>query len=195
MKNIFNKKFLLAIIFSVAFIFMPYLVYGAGIIPPETGSVGGVTCPAGQEGRCGNYTLNDGVQLMVNVAQWILGIVGSLALLMFVIGGFMFLISAGNSKTVETGKNIIIGAVVGLIIVFCSYMIIKFSMAAMGLNWSGTTLVPTAISPVTTVLPADEPCVQQYGLQNFSCMINTNGHDCKTGLCSGAANIQCCLPN
>jgi len=191
MKNIFNKKFLLAFVFSLTLVSLPYLALAAGILPPESGGI----CPSGQEGRCGNYTLNDGVQLMVNVAQWILGIVGSLALLMFVIGGFMFLISGGNSKTVETGKNIIIGAVIGLIIVFCSYMIIKFSMAAMGLNWSGTTLVPTAVNPVTTVLPADEPCIQQYGNQGYGCMLDTNGHDCKTGLCSGAGNIRCCLPN
>lgn len=177
MKNIFNKRFLLALILPAVLISVPSLVYGAIVTNTNPTS------------------LNDGVQLMVNVAQWILGIVGSLALLMFVLGGFMFLISGGNSQTVEKGKSILVGAVIGLIIVFCSYMIIKFSMAAMGLNWSGTTIVPTAISPVTTVLPADEPCIQQYGNQSYSCMLETNGHDCKTGLCSGAGNIRCCLPN
>lgn len=147
MKNIFNKKILIAITFSIALVSIPYLAYGAGIIPPETGPS---TCAPEQEGRCGNYTLNDGVQLMVNVADWILGIVGSLALLMFVIGGFMFLISGGNTKTVEKGKDILIGAVIGLILVFSSYMIIKFSMSAMGLNWSGSTNLPTP-DPVITI--------------------------------------------
>lgn len=150
MKNIINKRFLLALIFSVTLVTLPYLASAAGILPPESG--GG--CDPTQAGRCGNYTLNDGVQLMVNVANWILGIVGSLALLMFVIGGFMFLISAGNSKTVETGKQIVIGAVIGLIIVFCSYMIIQFSMTALGLKWSGTTNAPTPINSAVSSSPA-----------------------------------------
>jgi hypothetical protein len=147
MKNIFKKKFLLATLFAIVLVALPFLASAAGILPSESGGA----CPMGQEGRCGNYTLNDGVRLMVNVAQWILGIVGSLALLMFVIGGFMFLISGGSAKNVEKGKDIIISAVIGLIIVFCSYMIITFSMQAMGLNWSGTTVTPTQIAPVTNV--------------------------------------------
>ncbi len=147
MKNILSKKFFLAAVFSVLLVALPYLVSAAGILPAETGG----TCAAGQEGRCGNYTLNDATQLMVNVANYILGIVGSLALLMFVIGGFMFLISAGSSKSVEKGKQIIIGAVIGLIIVFCSYMIIQFSMAALGLKWSGNTSMPQAVTSSPTI--------------------------------------------
>ncbi|MFA4942214.1 MAG: hypothetical protein WC564_01075 [Patescibacteria group bacterium] len=176
MKNILNKKLLSITFFSVFLASVPSLVYGAIVTNTNPTS------------------LDDGVQLMVTVAQWILGIVGSLALLMFVVGGFMFLISAGNSKTVETGKNIIIGAVVGLIIVFCSYMIIKFSMSALGLDWSGTTLTPTAF-PIESVAPSLEPCAQQFGAQGFSCMIEVNGHDCKVGFCSGPANIKCCQAN
>ncbi|MEI7620462.1 MAG: pilin [Candidatus Falkowbacteria bacterium] len=194
MKNIFNKKFLIAIIFSIALVSIPYLAYGAGIIPPETGPS---VCAPGQEGRCGNYSLNDGVQLMVNVANWILGIVGSLALLMFVLGGFMFLISGGNAKTVEMGKGILIGAVIGLILVFSSYMIIQFSMSAMGLTWSGNTNLPTP-APVAPIPAAQEPCAVQFGSQGYACMVLTNGHDCKTTLylCPNGNNtIKCCLPN
>jgi len=85
----------------------------------------------------GNYTLNDILQTGVNVAQWILGIVGSLTLLMFIYGGFMLLISGGNSESVTKGKKIIMGAIIGLIIVFSSYLIIEFSLSALGLSFSG----------------------------------------------------------
>jgi len=167
MKNIFNKRILFALILPVTLVFIPFVAYGAIVTNPNP------------------TTLNDGVQLMVNVAQWILGIVGSLTLLMFVVGGFMFLISAGNSQTVEKGKSIIIGAVIGLIIVFCSYMIIKFSMSALGLSWKGNTNPPSA-----------SLCDQQFGSQGYSCMVNTSGNNCKNNLCLGmGATIKCCLPN
>ena len=132
MNNINRKKALLGIIFSV-FLFFPIFVFAqTRILPAENYD-------------SGNYTLNDAMQLGVNVSQLILGIVGSLALLMFIIGGLMFLVSGGNSQTVETGKKILIGAVIGLAIVFASYLIIQFSMQAMGLNWRGTTNVPTSL--------------------------------------------------
>lgn len=104
---------------------------GSGILPPETG---GGSCPPGSEGNCGNYSLNDFIQLAVNISKWILGITGSLALLAFIYGGVVFLISAGNTEMVAKGKKIIIGAVIGLVIVFASYTIIQFTMDALGIE-------------------------------------------------------------
>ncbi len=82
----------------------------------------------------GDYELNDFAQLFVNVAKWILGISGSLALLAFIYGGIMFLVSGGSSERVASAKQIIIGAVIGLIIVFTSYIIIGFIFKALGLE-------------------------------------------------------------
>ena len=70
--------------------------------------------------------LNSFVGLGVNVATFILGIVGALTLLMFVYGGFTWILSGGSSDKVKKGKDIIIGSVIGLLIVFSSYMIIQY---------------------------------------------------------------------
>ena len=105
-----------------------------------------VLVPDGGKKATGSYELNDVVQLGLNASQWILGIVGSLALLFFIYGGFTFLISAGNSAKVDEGKKIIVGAVIGLVLVFSSYLIIQFAMKAMGLEWSGAVVAPT-VSP------------------------------------------------
>lgn len=80
----------------------------------------------------GNYQLNDAMQLGVNIANWILGIVGSLTLLMFIIAGFTLILSGGNSESVSKGKQMMIAAVVGLLIVFSSYIIVQFSISALG---------------------------------------------------------------
>lgn len=93
--------------------------------------------PQGSAYDTGNYQLNDLVQVGVNVTQIILGIVGSLALLMFVYGGLVMLISAGNSEKVTQAKNILVASAIGLAIVFASYIIIQFVMGALGVNWDG----------------------------------------------------------
>ncbi len=87
----------------------------------------------------GNYELNDLLQLGVNVTKIILGVVGSLALLMFIYGGFMMLISSGNTEKVTKAKGIIMAAVVGLVIVFASYTIVQFVMEALGVAWTWNT--------------------------------------------------------
>ncbi len=87
----------------------------------------------------GDYTLDDILAVAIGASRWILGIVGSLALIMFIYGGFTFLISAGSSDKIGQAKKIIIAAVIGLIIVFTSYLIIKFVLSSLGLDWQGNT--------------------------------------------------------
>lgn len=76
----------------------------------------------------GSYQLNDLVQLLINISDWILAVSGAAALLAFIIGGVMFLISGGSPDRVTSGKNWLKGAIIGLVIVFTSYMIIDFVM-------------------------------------------------------------------
>jgi len=63
--------------------------------------------------------------LITNVIKTILGVTGSVALIMFVWGGFLWMTSAGNSDKVQKGKNVFIWATAGLIIIFASYAILR----------------------------------------------------------------------
>jgi hypothetical protein len=81
-------------------------------------------CPSGS--NCGNYRLDDFAAIAINVARFILGISGSLALVFFVYGGFMFLISAGQSDKINSAKQILINSIIGIVIIFSAYMIIGF---------------------------------------------------------------------
>lgn len=89
---------------------------------------------------CGNYDVNDMLMLAVTAAKWILGIVGSLTLLMFIYGGFLFLVSSGSNEQITKAKGVLIAAVIGLAIVFSSYLIIKFILGSMGIDWNGNIL-------------------------------------------------------
>lgn len=89
---------------------------------------------------CGDYELNDMVGKIIRVSEIILGLVGSLALLFFIYGGVMFLISSGSQERVTQAKQIIVGAVIGIVIVFTSYMIINFVAGALGITVEGGIL-------------------------------------------------------
>ena len=66
------------------------------------------------------------------VVRAVLVIVGALALIMFVYGGFTWLTSAGNEQKVETGRNTLIWSALGLIIVFSAYVLVHYVMEAIG---------------------------------------------------------------
>ena len=129
----------------------------------------------------GNYSLNAILSIVIGASRWILGIVGSLALVMFIYGGFMFLISAGSSEKIGQARKIIIAAVIGLIIVFTSFLIIKFILSSLGLNWNGqaANMVPTTCAALAN--------------QNYSCIDSSSGSNCIAGICPNRPNnIQCC---
>jgi len=56
----------------------------------------------------------------------LMGIVGALALLMFVYGGLVWMTSSGSQDKVKKGKDIMLWAAVGLVIIFSAYGLTKF---------------------------------------------------------------------
>ncbi len=54
-----------------------------------------------------------------------LSVVGSFALLMVVYGGILWMTSRGDTKMVQKGKDTLIWAVLGLVIIFSSYAIVN----------------------------------------------------------------------
>lgn len=91
---------------------------------PEVGPfMAGISKACGNEGSC---SLVDIQRVFDNVAGYVLSIVGALVFLMYVIGGFYFLLSGmpGMEKYREKGKTAIKTSTIGLIIIFSSYALI-----------------------------------------------------------------------
>ncbi len=82
--------------------------------------------------KTGNYQLNDLMIVVVTISKWVLVLSGALALLAFVVGGFMFIMSAGNKDWVEKGKKSLIGATIGLVIVLMAYTAIDYFLKKIG---------------------------------------------------------------
>lgn len=65
-------------------------------------------------------------ELINTVIKAILGIVGAVALLYLVLGGFTWLTSQGNPEKVKKGRETLVWAIFGLAMIFFSYVILNF---------------------------------------------------------------------
>lgn len=59
--------------------------------------------------------------LVVNVINWILGILALVAVIMILIGGFKWMTAGGNEEKVEGAKKLLIAAVIGLVIILAAW--------------------------------------------------------------------------
>lgn len=102
------------------------LADGGGSTLPETAS----NCPAGAV--CLDNPLGPGDAakssqiLLGKIINSVLGIIGSLALVMFIYGGVAWMLSGGNQERVAQGKRILIWATLGILIIFSAYALVKF---------------------------------------------------------------------
>ena len=62
--------------------------------------------------------------IVVNAVKSLLMVVGTLAILMLVIGGIMYMTAGGEKGRVDMAKNTIIGAVIGLVIAILSLVVV-----------------------------------------------------------------------
>jgi len=89
-----------------------------------------------------------------NLLNSLRNIVALLALVFIVIGGLMYIFSAGQDKRIETAKKIITGAIIGLVIVLIAPSLLKEIGTILG--WSGApaaiTLYQIATNVLTTLL-------------------------------------------
>ncbi len=54
-----------------------------------------------------------------------MGITGVIALLMFLVGGFQWMTAAGNAERVKKGRDTLMWAILGLVVIFSSYAILR----------------------------------------------------------------------
>ena len=74
------------------------------------------------------------VQLLLNIANAALAVIGSFALVFFIYGGFVLILSQGNPERVKKGRDILTAAIIGLIIAFAAYAAVQFLGTAVGLG-------------------------------------------------------------
>jgi hypothetical protein len=83
------------------------------------GLVGGQGCDAPR----GSPTIPSVMRTVVNILSWIIGIV---AVIMLIIGGFKYVISGGDSASVKSAKDTILYALIGIAIAALAQVLVIF---------------------------------------------------------------------
>lgn len=76
-------------------------------------------------------TVTDIPTILGRTLRAFFGILGSLALLMFIYGGFTWLTSGGAAEKIQKGKDTMVWAVLGIAIVFAAFAIVTFVINAL----------------------------------------------------------------
>lgn len=99
-------------------VLLPIPAAALTLIPP---------CATGN-GTC--YTC-DFITLFANWAELILIGISSIVMLMIAIGGFFWILSAGNPERVQKGRGIMVAAIVGLFFVMFGYLLVNVTIGAL----------------------------------------------------------------
>jgi len=68
---------------------------------------------------------------IINIAFMAAGLV---AVIYLIIGGFRYVTSGGNAEAIEGAKATILNAIIGLIIIFISFLLVNYILGAMGVG-------------------------------------------------------------
>jgi TRAP-type C4-dicarboxylate transport system permease small subunit len=70
--------------------------------------------------------INNLVKTIVNLLSAVVGIV---AVIMIIVGGFRYVTSGGNDTSVTAAKNTILYAIIGLVVVALAQIIVRFTLS------------------------------------------------------------------
>lgn len=90
--------------------------------------------------KTGDCGITDMLAVFLNVAEYLLGISGAVALGFFVYGGFKYILSRGDSGKVKEATGVLTSAVVGIVIIFLSGVLVRFTTQALT---GGQSQIPT----------------------------------------------------
>lgn len=111
------RKILLIVLLILIFAFLtiPAFAQGIQMPPPPVGS--------------STLTLQQAIQQITNIFIYT---VGSVAILFLIVGGFRFIIAAGNPESVQAARTTITYVIIGLVIVILSYPTVQFIVKQLG---------------------------------------------------------------
>ena len=101
---------------------------GADKNTPTCAANRGIDATGAQNKSCGTNgnqtcTLGDTIKTVINV---LLFIVGSISVIMIIVGGIRYVLSNGDSSQIKSAKDAIMYAVIGLIVSLLAYAIVNF---------------------------------------------------------------------
>jgi hypothetical protein len=85
-------------------------------------------------GDGGNANIDIFIKLAINIGKVIFSMIGTVAFVMFVYGGFTMILAFGSSEKFKKGQGILVAAVIGMMISFSAYLIVQFILKALNVG-------------------------------------------------------------
>jgi len=127
----------------------------------------------------------------------VLGVLGSLFLILTIYGGLTWMTAAGNEDKISKARSTVIHAVIGLIIVLAAYLLTNFVIFQLSdnLTTGGTTVAPVA-NPDLPCLNLNGVC-QNNATVGGACTVGSTPGTYQTGKClsNSSPTYLCCVPN
>jgi len=73
-----------------------------------------------------NYGDSDLIKTVGRIIELVLGFLGLIALILFIVGGFKWMTSGGNEENIAEAKKLMSAAIVGLFIIFIAFAATRF---------------------------------------------------------------------
>lgn len=121
------------LISPLVYLFMTPLAFAATGTPVPANP-----CPSGQgnfDALC-NVTGSHFGQFVGNAVVALMVLASLVALGFLIYGGVKWIMSEGDKTAVENARNTIVGAVIGLVVVFTSYLILSIILGIFGISLS-----------------------------------------------------------
>ena len=100
---------------------MNLVYFLADAVDPKKKAQEGLTIIGGDSATTDNF--NTKLQAVLN---WIFGIIGIVAVIMIILGGFTMMTSSGDPGKVKNGKDTILYGVIGLVVALLAVVIVNF---------------------------------------------------------------------
>ncbi len=112
------------------------------VVPtPATTGTGGIDCSGGKDCLTKGSTTGTGNtsaatklvgenSIVTQTINWMLYIIGTLSVVMLIVGGIRYTMSAGNEKGVKSAKDTILYSIIGIIVAVLAYAIVNFVISA-----------------------------------------------------------------
>ncbi|OGY50838.1 MAG: hypothetical protein A3J59_03215 [Candidatus Buchananbacteria bacterium RIFCSPHIGHO2_02_FULL_56_16] len=79
---------------------------------------------------------------IMQIVRAALGFLGVLAILIMLYGGFVWMTAGGNAQRIETAKKVLINGVIGLVIIFTSFMLASFIIRQLEIATGANAPIP-----------------------------------------------------
>lgn len=140
---------------SAALLLVPAAVLSLGVAAPAPVFAGDATATnpcdtissgISQGADCAKPTSAPGQlfgpqSIFVTITNIMLFIIGAIAVVMLIVGGIRYVVSAGDQNAVTSAKNTILYAIIGIVVAFLAYAAVNFVSNQLQTGTSTTTSV------------------------------------------------------